>query len=133
MFKPTHNKKTSINIIPLIDVIFFLLVFFMLFTSFRTAPEGLEMQLPEAVTVTEQDQENLVIYINKDGDFYFQDEEMNIGQLSSIIEEEYNNNDQITVIINADRETRYKDVVTVMDNVRELGIYNLALAAERKE
>ncbi|MFW6238637.1 MAG: ExbD/TolR family protein [Halanaerobiales bacterium] len=133
MFKPTHNKKTSINIIPLIDVIFFLLVFFMLFTSFRTAPEGLEMQLPEAVTVTEQDQENLVIYINKDGDFYFQDEEMNIGQLRSIIEEEYNNNDQITVIINADRETRYEDVVTVMDNVRELGIYNLALAAERKE
>jgi len=41
----------------------------MLFTSFRTTPEGLEMQLPTAQTVTEQSQENIVVDISEDGQF----------------------------------------------------------------
>jgi len=132
MFRPSHKKKSSINIIPLIDVIFFLLVFFMLFTSFRSAPEGLDMQLPEAVTVTEQEQEHLIIYISEDGNYHFREEQMGIERIKSIIKEKYNQYEQLTVIINADRNSRYEHVITVMDNIRELGIYNLALAAERK-
>lgn len=133
MFKPTHKKKTSINIIPMIDVIFFLLVFFMLFTSFRTNPYGMEMQLPKAVTVTEQQQENFVININEEGEFFYEEENLPIAKISELAEEKYQNNNNLVVIINADSETKYSDVVTVMDSVRQVGIYNLALAAEKKE
>ena len=132
MFKPTHKKKTSINIIPMIDVIFFLLVFFMLFTSFRSNPYGMEMQLPKAVTVTEQKQENFVVNITKDGEFFYQDENLPIAKISELAQEKYQNNNNLVVIINADSETRYSDIVTVMDSVRQVGIFNLALAAEKK-
>lgn len=133
MFKPTHKKKTSINIIPMIDVIFFLLVFFMLFTSFRTNPYGMEMQLPKAVTVTEQKQENFVINITDEGEYFYEEENLPIAKISELAEKKNQNNNNLVVIINADSETKYSDIVTVMDSVRQVGIYNLALAAEKKE
>ncbi|MFO7815232.1 MAG: biopolymer transporter ExbD [Halanaerobiales bacterium] len=132
MFKPTHKKKTSINIIPMIDVIFFLLVFFMLFTSFRTNPYGMEMKLPKAVTVTEQQQENFVININEEGEFFYEGDNLPIAKISELAEEKHQNNNNLVVIINADSATKYSDIVTVMDSVRQVGIYNLALAAEKK-
>lgn len=133
MFKPTHKKKPSINIIPMIDVIFFLLVFFMLFTSFRTNPYGIEMQLPKAVTVTEQKSENMVIDINNKGNFYYEGKKLPLSEIKSIARNKYKKNKGLTVIINADKTTQYKYIVSVMDNIRQVGIYNLALAAEKEK
>ncbi len=133
MFKPTHKKKTSINIIPMIDVIFFLLVFFMLFTSFRTNPYGMEMKLPKAVTVTEQKQENFVINIDKNGRFFYQGDNLPIAKISQMAKEQYQSNNNLVVVINADNQTEYSSIVTVMDSIRQVGIFNLALAAEKKD
>ncbi|MFW5873188.1 MAG: ExbD/TolR family protein [Bacillota bacterium] len=131
MFKPSLSKKSSINILPLIDVIFFLLVFFMLFTSFRTTPEGLEMQLPTAETVTEQSQENIVVDISEDGQFYLEGEQLTVENLTDRIAELYEENSNRVTIINADQDTKYQHVITVMDSLRSEGFYDLALAAER--
>ncbi len=132
MFKPTLKKKTSINIIPMIDVIFFLLVFFMLFTSFRTNPQGIEMQLPKAVTVTEQASENFVVEINQEGQFFHNGENMELTKIVNLAQGN-NEKNQLVVIISADKKTRYEYVVTLMDGLRQAGIYKLALAAEKEE
>ena len=132
MFKPSHKKKSSINIIPMIDVIFFLLVFFMLFTSFRTNPFGMEMQLPEAVTATEQTEEHLVVHINEDGELYLNEEQVDIPGLRASVTERYESDSSLNVIINADRNSRYEYVIQVMDSLREVGVYNIFLAAERE-
>ena len=132
MFKPTLKKKSSINIIPMIDVIFFLLVFFMLFTSFRSTPEGLNMQLPKAVTATEQKSQNVVVNIDQSGNIFFDGKEVSVGQVTNMIKEKSSSTENLTAVINADKETQYKHVVTVMDSLREAGIYKLALAAEQK-
>ncbi|MFW6306234.1 MAG: ExbD/TolR family protein [Bacillota bacterium] len=133
MFKTSLKKKSTINILPLIDVIFFLLVFFMLFTTFRTSPTGIELQLPRAVTVSEQESENLVINIDESGNFYYQDQQVSSNRLTEIATEQYQNNKQIVAIINADSEVQYRYIVNVMDNLRQSGIYKLALAADKKE
>lgn len=133
MFKPTHKKKSSINIIPMIDVIFFLLVFFMLFTTFRANPYGIEMQLPKAVTVTEQEQQNVVINISENGDFFYNGDKRQLSEITNIAQTEYEKNENLVVIINADKDTKYNYIVNVMDEMRQIGIYNLALAADRKE
>ena len=132
MFKPTLKKKSSINIIPMIDVIFFLLVFFMLFTSFRSTPEGLDMQLPKAVTTTQQNENDLLVNITKDGNYYYNNENISLNKLTEIVKEEYDNSGDVTAIINADKEVQYKHVIEVMDSLRNAGIYKLALAAEPK-
>ena len=133
MFKPSPKKKTSIDIIPMIDVIFFLLVFFMLFTSFRTNPYGMEMQLPRAVTATEETEEHLVINITEDGDFYLQDQQLSLPRIQELVSEEVAEDETLTVIINADRASRYEFIFQVMDVLRQTGVYNIFLAAEREQ
>ena len=133
MFKPTLKKKSSINIIPMIDVIFFLLVFFMLFTTFRTNPYGIDLQLPKAVTVSKQTEENLIIDINKSGQVFYKGDNLPITKISSLVKDKYVNNEKLVVIINADKDTRYKYIVSVMDNIRQVGVYRIALAAEEKK
>lgn len=133
MFKSTLKKKSSINIIPMIDVIFFLLVFFMLFTTFRTSPVGIELELPRAVTVSDQKSDNLFLDIDNSGNVYHNGEQISLDRLINIALDVYNENNQVVAIINADKEARYKHIVSVMDNLRQAGIYKLALAADKKE
>lgn len=132
MFKTTLKKKSSINIIPMIDVIFFLLVFFMLFTTFRTTPEGIEMQLPKAVTATEQKSENFIVQIDAKGNYYYQDQSLELNQLISEAEFENKDHNNLTIVISADKNTRYENVVSLMDGLRNVGITRLALAADKE-
>src|SRR6056297_1268633 len=133
MFKPTLKKKSSINIIPMIDVIFFLLVFFMLFTSFRTNPYGIDLQLPKAVTVSKQSEQNLIIDIDESGQVFYDGDKLPLSKIAGIVENKHSNNKELIVIINADQDTRYKSIVSVMDNIRQVGVYRIALAAEEKK
>lgn len=133
MFKTTLKKKSSINIIPMIDVIFFLLIFFMLFTTFRSNPTGIDLKLPKAVTVTEQQSKNMIIDINAAGEIFYRGKKTSLSNLMEVAKIKYDENREIVVIINADREVRYKHIIAVMDSLRQVGIYKLALAAEKKE
>jgi biopolymer transport protein ExbD len=132
MFKTTLKKKSTINIIPMIDVIFFLLVFFMLFTTFRTTPEGIEMQLPKAVTATEQNTQNFIVQIDSDGNYYYDDQSLSLNQIISEAEVANNENNKLTIVISADKNTRYENVVSLMDGMRNVGITRLALAADKE-
>lgn len=132
MFKTTLKKKSSINIIPMIDVIFFLLVFFMLFTTFRTTPEGIEMQLPKAVTATEQKSENFIVNIDSDGNYYYENQSLELKQIISEAEIINNEKENLTIVISADKNTRYENVVSLMDGMRKVGITRLALAADKE-
>ncbi|MFW6282189.1 MAG: ExbD/TolR family protein [bacterium] len=133
MFKTTLKKKSTINIIPMIDVIFFLLVFFMLFTTFRSSPTGIDLQLPTAVTVSEQENDNLIIDLDLNGDIYYDGNQISMAKLREIAEDKFNENNQIVAIINADEEAVYKHIISVMDNLRQSNVYRMALAAEEKE
>jgi biopolymer transport protein ExbD len=132
MFKTTLKKKSSINIIPMIDVIFFLLVFFMLFTTFRTTPEGIDMQLPKAVTATEQNTENFIVQIDSEGNYYYGDQSLELNQIISEAELANSENTNLTIVISADKNTRYENVVSLMDGMRNVGITRLALAADKE-
>lgn len=132
MFKTTLKKKSTINIIPMIDVIFFLLVFFMLFTTFRTTPEGIDMQLPKAVTATEQNTENFIVQIDAEGNYYYEDQSLELNQIISEAEVANSENTNLTIVISADKNTRYENVVSLMDGMRNVGITKLALAADKE-
>ena len=133
MFKPTIRKKSNIDIIPMIDVIFFILIFFMLFTTFRTTPTGIDLQLPRAVTVSEQKRENFVIDIDNNGNLYYKGEQISYDRLTSIAQDIYAENNQVVAIINADRNVKYEYIISAMDSLRQAGIYQMALAADKKE
>lgn len=132
MFKTRLKKRSNIQIVPMIDVIFFLLIFFMLFTTFRITPEGLDIQLPQAVTVTGQEEESIEVAINKNGEIFIDGGQVSTLTLREKAQRKVENNPQLIVIIKADEEVPFKRVVEVMDTVRMVGIHRIALAAERK-
>lgn len=133
MFRTTLKKKSSINIIPMIDVIFFLLVFFMLFTTFRTSPQGIDMQLPKAVTATNQSSQNFIVEIDESGNYFYSGQSLQLNQIIAEAEVKNQENNELTIIISADKDTKYENVVSLMDGMRNAGIYRLALAADKDD
>ncbi len=131
MFKTRLRRRPRIEIIPMIDVIFFLLVFFMLFTTFKTTPHGLDIQLPQAVTATQQQEDQIVsIYINQHGEIYYDESRVSIGELGGALASRQQEHPNLVSLIQADQQTPYNYVVQVMDLLRELGLYRISFGAE---
>ncbi|ADL12977.1 ExbD/TolR family protein [Acetohalobium arabaticum] len=132
MFQRNNKSRTKIKILPMIDVLFFLLVFFMLFTTFRTTPAGLDIDLPQAETVTEQKQEQLMVNVSANGQIYVDDQLLTKTDLKNEVATVIEQNPKAVVIIKADRAVAYDEVVEVMDIARQVGASKLALAADNK-
>ncbi|MGE5586412.1 MAG: ExbD/TolR family protein [Bacillota bacterium] len=116
----------------MVDVMFFLIVFFMLFTTFRTNPAGLNIRLPRAVTATPQQQARIVVVIDNQGEVYFNDRRTSMDGLREDIGRSLKEDPNEVVIIRADSGTRYSRLVEVMDAARVAGASRLALAAEKQ-
>ena len=83
-FQRTGRKKPRIDIVPMVDVMTFLIVFFMLFTTFRTNPAGLDIRLPRAETATAQQASTTVITIDKAGNVYLGDKRTSLDSLKAV-------------------------------------------------
>ncbi|MCL4515217.1 MAG: biopolymer transporter ExbD [Firmicutes bacterium] len=126
------RKKMRLEIIPMIDVLFFLLVFFMLFSTFKTNVTGLNINLPRAVTVTAQEQSKVVVTVARDGAFYLGRQQVDEQRLKAELHRALGSNGDAVVVIEADEAVLYKHLVAAMDAVRQAGGYRIALAVDRK-
>ncbi|MCR4403263.1 MAG: biopolymer transporter ExbD [Firmicutes bacterium] len=116
----------------MVDVMMFLIAFFMLFTTFRSNPAGLTVRLPKAATATPQESAGITVVIDRVGDVYLENRRMTLDSLRQDIEKSVQANPDQFVIIRADSNARYSKLVEVMDAARLAGATRLALAAERK-
>ncbi len=133
-----HSLKTEdpeISLTSLIDVVFLLLIFFMVSTTFEQAAV-LKVDLPEASNVSQPenrvDSFELVIDIN--GQYYLNDRQLVDGRpstLRSAFNEAAGENRDIPIILRADANTPYHFVVTAMDVTAQLGVTRLSIATER--
>lgn len=131
-FRRNRHKRPRVEMTPMVDVMFFLIVFFMLFTTFRTNPAGLNIRLPRAVTATPQQQARIVVVIDNQGEVYFNDRRTSMDGLREDIGRSLKEDPNEVVIIRADSGTRYSRLVEVMDAARVAGASRLALAAEKQ-
>jgi biopolymer transport protein ExbD len=114
-----------VPIAPLIDVVFLLLIFFMLVTSFQNP--ALELTLPGSETATSTDARSVTIRITESGNLYLDLERIEWADLSSRISERKNEIDLVR--ISADRSTPYEDIIRAMDAIRVTGITGIAMEA----
>lgn len=129
-----HNVE--VNLTPLIDVVFLLLIFFMVSTSF-TRETQIELELPKAnVEPLEIKIDSLEISIDKEGRYFVNKKALvnkSIDTLKRAISTVLENNPDISVILSADANTPYQSVVTAMDATSQLGISNLKMATQRND
>jgi biopolymer transport protein ExbD len=124
------QKKARIEIIPMIDVIFFLLVFFMVSTLSMTINRGLPVNLPTAATSQKDLRENLNITLTHDGELFLNRESISMQDLSHRVKAALAVEPELTVIMNADGEVRHSAVVSLMDELRLSGVSRLAIAVK---
>ncbi|MBP2655691.1 MAG: tolR: protein TolR [Firmicutes bacterium] len=122
-------KKARIEIIPMIDTMFFLLVFFMVATLAMTTATSLPVNLPQASGVRDKNQQPVTLTLTKDGALFYNKESISTPA-EAVVRLMRQNQGEGPVIINADRGVEYGRVVELMDAVRQGGVTRLAMAVE---
>jgi len=131
---PRNSEEPDVNLTPMIDVVFLLLLFFMVSTSF-IRESSLKVDLPEATGQALVEQEQAIdIVINSDGQFVVNtitlDSPSN-EQLAAVLKKAVGENTDPHIIISADANAEYQNIVTAMDTAQQLGYTRLTLATRQ--
>jgi biopolymer transport protein ExbD len=131
----THTKQESasesVNMTPLIDMVFILLIFFLVTASF-TKESGIDVDRPTASTAIREEQGSMIIGINKDGEIWMDNQQVELRAVRAHVEHNYAQNPEGTVIILADENARTGTTVEVLDQVRLAGVTNVSIAASNE-
>jgi len=131
MMEIKYRRKldASLNMTPMIDIVFLLLIFFLLTTNFITE-EGIKVKLPQAKSTTAQTQEDITMFISKDWKIFIRNDEMNESRLFDRLSALIGNDPHKLVIVKADREIILNKAVKVMDIAKAAGAERLCIATE---
>lgn len=123
----SRSEEVFINLTPLIDVVFLLLIFFMVSTTFVTIRYGIKVDLPKTTTPEEKIKENIVVSITKDNEIYLGRKWVKTErELVALLQREIREKGTL-VIVNADKEVKHGKVVRVMDLARKAGAMKLGI------
>ena len=124
-----------INILPMIDVIFAILVFFIVSSLYLTRSEGLPVNLPRATTAEVQKTKQITVTLDDQGKLTIDSKPAQINQLKADIEKliaKDSSASKTTVIVNADKTVEHGQVVDIIDQIRQIPEVQLAIAAKKK-
>jgi biopolymer transport protein ExbD len=126
-------KKARIEIIPMIDTIFFLLVFFMISTLSMSQYKGMPVNLPKAASGRQAPAESAAITIDKDNRLFLDKQPVDKSSLGDLLREQLVKNPELLVVINADDGVAHGRVVEVMDIARSADVVRMAIAVKPKQ
>lgn len=124
------DDESQVDITPLIDVVFIMLIFFIVTASF-VKETGIDVNKPDAPTAEVKKKANILIAIDANNNIWIERRKVDIRSVRPNVERLHAENPQGSVVIQADEESKNKMLVEVMDAARQAGVYNIALAAER--
>jgi biopolymer transport protein ExbD len=126
------DLPTQINIVPMIDVIFAILTFFIMSTLFLTRSEGLPVNLPTATTATQQQVPmKITVTVDATGVISLNRQPSTINSLVEQLRAMIGSNSEALVIINADEQVGHGQVVAIMDRVRQVKGARLAISTQK--
>jgi biopolymer transport protein ExbD len=131
-----HSRRQSgvvaeINMTPLIDMVFILLIFFIVTTSF-VKETGVDVSRPSAKTAVKKELANIMVAIKPNSEIWIDKRQVDVRAVRANIERLHAENPEGSVIILADKEAKSGLLIQVMDQARLAGVANVSIAAERK-
>ncbi|MEE4190291.1 MAG: biopolymer transporter ExbD [Halieaceae bacterium] len=123
-----EQDDTNVDITPMLDVVFIMLIFFIVTATF-VKESGIEVNKPEAATAVVEEKANILITIDGKDKIWIDRRQVDIRSVRSIIERLHAENPEGSVVIQADTESRNDTLVQVMDASRRAGVYDIALGA----
>ncbi len=123
------KRKVQINVTSLIDVLFILLIFFMVSSTFLEQP-GMKLELPKAKSAQVEQIDNLIIYVDRRMQIFLNDKPVAVDRLENQLRDTIADNESPTLVLRADKEVPHGLVVTIMDVAKQVGVKRLVVGTE---
>lgn len=131
VYRP-QRKKNRLDMLPLIDVVFLLLVFFIYAMLSMSVHKGVSVELPSSASAEKTDEKIISLTIKKTGEIYIDKEETALSDLASKLKQKVKGDKKAGVLIFGDKKLSYQKLFDVVDKVKEAGILRMSLQAEDK-
>ncbi len=125
-----HSDESELDLTPMLDVVFIMLIFFIVSTSFVKA-SGIEVNTPVAATAEKQDSVSIMVAINQEGKVWVDKREVEVRTVRSIIARLHAQNPEGAVVIQSDKKASTEQLLVVMDQIRLAGVKHIAVAAKQ--
>jgi biopolymer transport protein ExbD len=123
------DDESEVNLTPMLDVVFIMLIFFIVTASF-VKEAGIDVNRPNAATAERKEKGNILVAISEDNQVWIDRRQVDPRALRANIERMHSENPNGAVVIQADEESKNKLLVMVMDAARQAGVKNVSIAAE---
>ncbi len=125
-FKPVKKHSSEINITSLIDIIFILLIFFMVSSTFLKP--AIEIKLPVAAYEDTSEREIINVFVGSELELFIEDEPISLETIQSTLMERTSSNPDLAIMLYCDKSLMFENVVKVMDIFKKSGVKNVAIA-----
>jgi biopolymer transport protein ExbD len=123
------EEEATIDMTPMLDVVFIMLIFFIVTASF-VKEAGIDVNRPEAATAVKKDRANILIAITDKGEIWINKRRIDVRAVQANIERLHAENPQGTVVIQADKKATTDTLIKVMDASRAAGVFDVSIAAQ---
>ena len=131
-FKDNNESENSINILPMIDIIFAILSFFIISSLYLTKIDSIKVNLPKSSTAVREQNKPQIITIDNNEKIYFKSNEISLKQISELIRTNIENFEVPIVILRADASVKHGVIVNVLDELRKIENLTIGISAEKK-
>ena len=125
------EEEAAIDMTPMLDVVFIMLIFFIVTASF-VKEAGIDVNRPEAATAVKKDRANILIAISDKGEIWINKRRIDVRAVQANIERLHAENPQGTDVIQADKKATTETLIKVMDASRAAGVYDVSIAAQEQ-
>ena len=126
-----EEEAGAIDLTPMLDVVFIMLIFFIVTASF-VKEAGIDVNRPEAATAVKKDRANILIAISDKGEIWINKRRIDVRAVQANIERLRAENPQGSVVIQADKKATTETLIKVMDASRAAGVYDVSIAAQEQ-
>lgn len=127
-----QEDEAEINITPMLDVVFIMLIFFIVTTSF-VKETGVTISRPTASAAKQVKKGNILVAIKDTGKIWINKREIDIRAVRAVVEKMHAENPEASAVIIADRGSRTGDLVTVMDQIKAANVEKISIAATKAD
>jgi len=131
-FKKNNESENLINILPMIDIIFAILSFFIVSSLYLTKIESIKVNLPKSSTAVSEKNKPQIITVDSNEKIYFKSNEISLKNISSLIQKNIKNIEEPIIILSADVAVRHGSIINILDELRKIDNLKIGISTEKK-
>ncbi|WP_404399990.1 biopolymer transporter ExbD [Idiomarina seosinensis] len=126
-----EEEESQIDMTPMLDVVFIMLIFFIVTASF-VKEAGIDVNRPDAATAVQKNRANILVAISENNEIWINKRQVDARAVQANIERLYAENPQGSVVIQADEQANTKTLIEVMDAARSAGVFDVSVATDER-